>query len=175
MISKSALGGAGEIGATVLPTAGSDHWPICLEWGRLGDFIKRPFRFEGFWLTHPDFLSKMKEWWSSFQELEGSRMYVLQQRLKHIKECLNLWNKEYFDNITQDKCRPEQQLEDIQTKTMTDGFSEEDKIVEKSLMQELMQREKQEEILWQQKSYKLWLREGDHNTNFFHKSTIQHR
>ena len=102
-------------------------------------------------------------------------MYVLQQRLKHIKACLKLWNRESFGNIIQEKHRLEQQLEDIQTKTMTDDFSEEDQIAKKSLMQELMQREKQEEILWQQKSRKLWLREGDRNTSFFHKSTIQHK
>ena len=58
---------------------------------------------------------------------------------------------------------------------MEEGYSEEEKIVEKTLMQELMQREKYEEILWQQKSQKLWLREGDMNTSFFHKSTIQNR
>ena len=58
---------------------------------------------------------------------------------------------------------------------MKEGYSEEDTNAEKTIMQDLMQREKQEEILWQQKSCKLWLREGDRNTSFFHKSTIQHR
>ena len=66
----------------------------------------------------------------------------------------------------------EQQLDDLQTRTMKEGYFEEEKNVEQTIMQELMQREKQEEILWQQKSRNLWLREGDRNTNFFHKSTI---
>lgn len=65
-------------------------------------------------------------------------MYVLQQRLKHIKECIKHWNKESFGNITPEKCKLEQQLEAIQTKTMTEGYSKDDKNVEKTLMQELM-------------------------------------
>lgn len=102
-------------------------------------------------------------------------MYVFQQNLKHINECLKKWNRESFGHITLEKRKLEQQLEDIQTKTMKEGYSEEEKHVEKTIMQELMQREKQEEILWQQKSRKLWLREGDMNTSFFHKPTIQYR
>jgi hypothetical protein len=58
---------------------------------------------------------------------------------------------------------------------MMEGYTKEEINAKKEIMQELMQREKQEEILWQQKSRKLWLREGDRNTSFFHKSTIQHR
>lgn len=92
-----------------------------------------------------------------------------------MKERLKTWNRESFGNITLEKRKLEKQLEDLQTRTMKEGYSEEEKNVEQTIMQELMQREKQEEILWQQKSRKLWLREGDRNTSFFHKSTIQSR
>ena len=55
LVSKLVLIGEGEVGAIVMPTAGSDHWTICLEWRRLGELVKRQFHFEKFWLTHPDF------------------------------------------------------------------------------------------------------------------------
>lgn len=58
---------------------------------------------------------------------------------------------------------------------MREGYTEERKSEEQNLLQDLMKREQQEETLWKQKSRKLRLREGDRNTSFFHKSTVQHR
>ena len=107
--------GEGEIGATVLPAVGSDHWPIYLEWGLLGEFVKRPFRFEKFWFQHLDFQRLVKEWWAGYQGAEGSCMYVFQQNLKYMKERLKMWNKESFCNITLEKHKLEQQLEEPQT------------------------------------------------------------
>lgn len=99
LVSQSVLAGRGDIGATILLAAGSDHWPICLEWGNLGDFINRPFRFENFLLQHQDIYRLMKEWWDNCPNIEGSRMFVFQQKLKYIKECVKKWNKESFGNI----------------------------------------------------------------------------
>ena len=42
-------------------------------------------------------------------------------------------------------------------------------------MQEFNQRERQEEVYWSQKSCIKWLQEGERNTSFFYKATIQHR
>lgn len=93
--------------------AGSDHWLICLEWVRLGEFVKRPFRFDKFWLTHPYFHRLIKEWWEEFSELEGSRMYVLQQKLEYVKECLKKWNKESFGHILMEKSHLEIQIGEL--------------------------------------------------------------
>ena len=71
--------------------------------------------------------------------------------------------------------RLEQQIEEIKTQAMREGYTEDRKIQEQTLIQEFMKREQQEEILWKQKSRKLWLREGDRNMSFFHKSIVQHR
>ena len=63
LVSEQVVTGRGDVGASVLTSAGSDHWPINLEWGNTGIFIKRPFRFENFWLQHKDIRELMKEWW----------------------------------------------------------------------------------------------------------------
>ena len=46
---------------------------------------------------------------------------------------------------------------------------------ESNLQRQWEERLKQEELLWRQKSRVKWLKQGERNTSFFHKSTIQHR
>ena len=102
-------------------------------------------------------------------------MYVLQQKLKYIKDILKKQNKESFGNILMEKHRLENQIGEIQQKVMKEGYNEEERRKEKELIKELVQREKKEVILWKQKYRHVWLKEGDRNTWFFHKSTIQNR
>ena len=56
LVSESILTMGGLLDAMVLPTAGSDHWPIALSWHSQGQSLHKPFRFEKFWLSHPTFL-----------------------------------------------------------------------------------------------------------------------
>ena len=58
---------------------------------------------------------------------------------------------------------------------MINGYTEELRLQEKTFLQEFNQRERQEEFYWSQKYRIKWLQEGEHNTSFFHKATIQHR
>lgn len=46
--------------AAILPTLGSDHWPIRLEVDVKASPHNRPFRFELFWLRDPGFMDKVK-------------------------------------------------------------------------------------------------------------------
>lgn len=88
-----------EIIARVLPFGGSDHWPVQLEVQVIGTPGNRPFRFENIWLTHLEFISNIKKWWSKDLKIQGMKMFLLQKRLKHIKFRLKEWNKNDFGNI----------------------------------------------------------------------------
>lgn len=80
----------GDISTSILPLVGSDHWPNSLQWKNPGNSNRKPFKFESFWLTHPEFNTMVKAAWESFIPIEGSLMYQFQQRLKHIKNQIKL-------------------------------------------------------------------------------------
>ena len=58
---------------------------------------------------------------------------------------------------------------------MINGYTKDLRLQENTLLQDFNQREQQEEVYWNQKSRIKWLQEGEQNTIFFHKATIQHR
>ena len=84
-LSESIMMASGNLKVVVLPAAGSDHWPISLEWENVRVNPRRPFRFEKLWLLHPDFHEKLKEWWESSPPIRDTQMYQFQQKLKLLK------------------------------------------------------------------------------------------
>eukprot|EP00253_Pinus_taeda_P027193 PITA_27193 len=97
----------------ILPSGGSDHWPISLIVEVQGTPRNKPFRFEKFWLDHPNFLEMVKKWWSETLEVRGSKMFNLQKKLKATKEKIKDWNKTVFGNIFQEKATLDNKLEQI--------------------------------------------------------------
>ena len=99
LVSESILHDTGEIMTKVLPVAGSDHWPICLHWDWTCSTLRKPFRFEQFWIEHKDFKDLVQQWWQDLVPPSGTAMYYFQQKLKMIKSKICIWNKEEFGNI----------------------------------------------------------------------------
>eukprot|EP00253_Pinus_taeda_P033576 PITA_33576 len=99
LLSEQVLNKDVFIEARILPGLGSDHWPICLEIDIKKTNIKKPFRFESFWLRNPDFLNKLEEWWNQSQVRGQCKMHTFQLRLKELKQKIRKWNKEDFGNI----------------------------------------------------------------------------
>lgn len=175
LISESILVDGITVESDILPSGGSDHWPISLIVEIQGTPRNKPFRFKKFWLEHPNFLTMVGKWWSEPLEEIGSKMFLLQKKLKIIKNRIKEWNKTVFGNIFQEKIILENKLEQIQKEGTEGRRDEETAEQEKVLTQQWQDRCKQEESLWKQKSRIQWLKEGEQNTKFFHKSAMDYR
>eukprot|EP00253_Pinus_taeda_P007598 PITA_07598 len=101
--------------------------------------------------------------------------FQFQQKLKHLKGKIKYWNRTTFGNIFHGKANFEQDMKQLQQKIITLSRSDDLAEQEKTLERKLMEKEKQEETLWKQKSRIRWLKEGEKNTKFFHNTTIQRR
>ncbi|KAG5568630.1 hypothetical protein H5410_064360 [Solanum commersonii] len=114
------------------------------------------FKFENWWLQTEDFSDRIKNWWKSFYFI-GRSDYILTFKLKALKKKLKEWIYK-LDEIPNQKLLTEDEI--------TKRFS---------LSKEFEDIVRHEEIAWRQRSRTLWLKQGDRNTIFFHKTANAHK
>lgn len=102
-------------------------------------------------------------------------MFLLQKRLKYIKLRLKGWNKNEYGNIFEAKKSVEGKMQELNQALITNGFDKDRSDQVTKYHQYWENLCKQEEIFWKQKSRVQWLKEGERNTRFFHKSTMANR
>ena len=121
LLSENLMQGRWNIKNIILRAAGSDHWPININFEIQIDKNAKPFRFDKFWLNHLDFANNIKTWCKEISNTEGTLMYHFQQRLKKIKVRLKKWNKVVFGNVHQAKKEMEIKMETIQHEMIRHG------------------------------------------------------
>jgi hypothetical protein len=157
--------------ATLLhyPATSSDHNPLILNTSGTILSLPKPFRFEAFWTRDSSSSQVIQDTWNHVSF--GSPFYQFLQKIKTSKKFLIRWNKNCFGNLQTRTNSLTEAINQIQQQPPT----EENTQKEKTLIWELNENLKREEILWKQKSIVQWLTAPDLNTKFFHLSTIIRR
>lgn len=145
----------------------SDHYPL-LSFGaeKWGPSL---FRFENMWLTHHSFSPLIKYWWKN-TPLRGWPGHRFIQKLKTLKVVIKEWNQNTFGCIKTQQNRLLLELNLLDTMEETGAFLDAHCLQRSSIKSQLLTLASNEEILWRQKCKSKWLKEGDINTRFFHRT-----
>lgn len=111
--------------------------------------------------THPNFTNNISSWWSEDLHIQGTSMFLLHKRLKHIKFRLKDWNKNEFGNIFEGKKVVENKLQILNQALTKDGFDKDSNEKSTKLQHDWENLCKQEDMFWRQKSRVQWLKEGE--------------
>ena len=125
------------------------------------------------WLKVKGFKDIMKSWWEE-DNFSGSSSFILAEKLKVLKFKLKEWNRDIFGRVEFRKDLALNQVEFWDAKEKTSKLSLEELEARKEAREEYKKWVLLEEKTWRQKSRKVWLKEDDRNTGFFHKMVNAH-
>ena len=148
---------------------GSDHYPIFLVANKINYHKNFPFNFEKMWSLE----TLIKEWWDI--QVDGTAMFKVVAKLKNVKKKIKIWNKNTFGNIFDNKNKIMEELKEIQDKIQLEGYETFSRDEKSRKLVELHDIISKEETFWMRCSRKVFLKERDRNTKFFHITTLKHR
>ncbi|KAK9279089.1 hypothetical protein L1049_012764 [Liquidambar formosana] len=145
----------------------SDNCPLLFVANKITSSGARPFRFINAWTMHPSFKDFVSKSLSS-NSFYGCPMFILQGKLKLLKQRLKVWNKEVFGNIDDRVKSLQTSLYEVQQEI--DCLGSNDGLLEKeaSIQSLLFEALRIQETFWKDKSKLRWLADGDRNSSIFH-------
>jgi hypothetical protein len=154
--------------ARFLSSGMSDHSPMVVKVARNDQNIKKPFRFFDMWMDHEEFMPVVKKVWD--QNLGGCPMYQLCCKLRKLKQELKLFNMTHFSNISDRVKDAKDEMDKVQQAMHIAHGNTTLCMRERDVVRNYASIIRVEESFFKQKGRIKWLRLGDQNTSFFHKS-----
>ncbi|XP_050222822.1 uncharacterized protein LOC126672915 [Mercurialis annua] len=155
------------ISSSALPRHHSDHNPIIFRASISLGRISR-FQFQSMWIAHPDFMDFIRCNWSDHSVLGPFQSFLA--KLKVLRFKLRHWNNSSFGRLNSNIKEAENRLSAVQTSISSLGLTEALHKQELDAHVALDLVLKQQEIYFKEKSRVKWLKEGDRNSEFFHRS-----
>ena len=87
---------------------------------------KSPFRFENMWLKTEGFVDRVQTWWNQ-HSFVGTPSFVLEKKLKALKEDIVQRNHREFGNVMRQKKQLLEELKSLDTKEGDFGLSDGEK------------------------------------------------
>ncbi|XP_010462868.1 PREDICTED: uncharacterized protein LOC109125019 [Camelina sativa] len=149
-----------------LDMIGSDHCPILATCLKTHIKRNRQFRFDKCWLGKDGLSGAVESGWNRTINFRPTGFV---DKIKNCRNSISWWRK---NNIFSGPRLISSLKAALQEAKMDDSISQEEI---RGIERKLKEAYRDEELYWQQKSRKFWLRVGDKNTKFFQASTKQRR
>ncbi|GJX60248.1 retrovirus-related pol polyprotein from transposon TNT 1-94 [Tanacetum coccineum] len=165
LILKKQLAGGGLYMTNFLPYVTSDHCPALLVIPCSATKRKRSFRFMNYLIDKKEFHQVVKDNWNV--PVYGFAMFIFSKKLKNMKRHIRELNKRN-GNVYEKVKKLKDELKKIQTELDKDPQSVDLKEAEMVINNAYRDVVMDEEKVPNQKTKIEWLKEGDHNSTYFH-------
>ncbi|GKV10561.1 hypothetical protein SLEP1_g21905 [Rubroshorea leprosula] len=145
----------------------SDHCPIILknisvDWG------PRPFKWFDAWLDTLGLRDEIKKVWNS-TKVSGWKGYCLKEKFKAVKRFLKAWSMNFKEEVDRNITEYKAAIASLDAKGEQNNLSIEECVKRQRNFVDLWKCLKTKEGMLKQKSRKMWIKNGDANTCYFHR------
>ncbi|KAL5540877.1 hypothetical protein UlMin_043269 [Ulmus minor] len=120
------------------------------------------------WLEHSGFRQECEQWWRGI-EVEGWESYKIMEKLRALKDKIQVWNKEVFGDTRIIKKEVVEKIAGLDKKEEMAQLDVGERELRLSLRNQLEELVFKEAVAWRQKMKFRWIKEWDYNSAMFHR------